>query len=243
MGLPQPRTFVTLVASVVIVVIASAGIIIGAPSSISVKGTRIVAMPSSKATVSLETPVPAPPVRAAPAYRANECPQMTNPGGRIQWIPSANAGPWPTDGRVALPALGTSAPIVRVGVDRGGEMVVPPGARQVAWLDQGGVPGRTNNLVLAGHISWWRVPGAFKHIGSMRPGDRVDLTLGGKRMIFRVTWACSFIRTSPDAPRVMGYTTVPSVTLITCGGGWDANAGTHTNRIAVRAELVEEFPA
>jgi sortase (surface protein transpeptidase) len=239
MGLPQLRTFATFAASVAIVVAATLGIIIGAPTSVAVQSVRIVAKPTPKAVVTLETPRPAP----APAYRADECPQMTNPGGRIQWIPSANSGPWATDGTVTVPALGTRAPVVRVGVDPTGQMVVPPGAGKVAWLDQGGIPGRTNNMVLAGHISWSGVPGAFKHIGSLKPGDMVDFTIGGKRMVFRVTWACSFVRSSPDAPRIMGYTTVPSVTLITCGGGWDSYAGTHTNRIAVRAELVGEQPA
>lgn len=165
---------------------------------------------------------------------------MTNPGGKLQWIPSGNAGPWPTNGTVSIPRLGTAAPVVRVGVDRAGQMVVPAGARQVAWLDQGGIPGRTNNLVLAGHISWSGVPGAFKYIGSLQPGDTVDFTIDGKRMLFRVTWACSFVRSSPDAPRIMGYTETPSITLITCGGGWDAYAGTHTNRIVVRAEMIGE---
>jgi sortase (surface protein transpeptidase) len=239
MGLQQPRTFATLAASVAIVTAATMGIIIGAPSSVAVQGTRIVAKPSPKAAITLETPRPP----AAPVYRANECPQMTNPGGRLEWIPSANAGPWPTDGRISVSSLGTSAPIVKVGVDRTGQMKIPPGAGQVAWLDQGGIPGRTNNIVLAGHISWSGVPGAFKNIGSLRPGEMVDFTIGGKRMVFRVTCTCSFIRSSPDAPRIMGYTTVPSVTLITCGGGWDSYAHTHTNRIVVRAELVGAEPA
>lgn len=237
MDLQNRTSLLTLAASVAIVVVATFGIIIGAPSSIAVQASRVIATPRPTAAIVLETPRPAP---RAPAYRADECPQMTNPGGRISWVPSSNAGPWPTDGTVALPALGTSAPIVKVGVDRSGQMVVPHGARQVAWLDQGGIPGRTNNIVLAGHISWAGVPGAFKHIGSMRPGDRIDLTINGKRMMFRVSWACSFVRTSPDAPRIMGYTDVPSVTLITCGGSWNSYAGTHNNRIAVRAELIEE---
>jgi sortase (surface protein transpeptidase) len=122
-------------------------------------------------------------------------------------------------------------------------MVVPPGARQVAWLDEGGIPGQTNNMVLAGHISWAGVPGAFERIGDLHTGDTVVFTINHKRMTFRVTWACAFVRTSALAPRIMGYTDVPSVTLITCGGGWDSYAGTHQERIAVRAELVGEQPA
>src|SRR5439155_16528601 len=82
------------------------------------------------------------------------CPQMDNPGGRLDWTPSANAGPSPTDGTVALPTLGVQAPIVRVSVNLSGNMAVPSNARDVAWLDQGPLPGRTHNIVLAGHIDY-----------------------------------------------------------------------------------------
>ena len=33
-------------------------------------------------------------------------------------------------------------------------MEVPTNARDVAWFDQGPLPGRTNNVVLAGHIDY-----------------------------------------------------------------------------------------
>jgi sortase (surface protein transpeptidase) len=133
--------------------------------------------------------------------------------------------------------------VVRVGVNTASQMVVPPGAGQVAWLDQGGIPGRTNNMVIAGHISWGGVPGAFGGIGGMHAGDMVFFTINNQKMTFRISWVCSFVRSSPLATRIMGYTDVPSVTLITCGGGWDSYAGTHTNRIVARGELVSTEPA
>jgi sortase (surface protein transpeptidase) len=238
-GSLEPNTLAALGVSVGIVVIACLALIVGAPSSIAVQ--TVPALPKATAVVSVSTPAPAPP-RPAPIV-SDSCPGLTNPGGRLSWVPSADAGPWATDGTVQIPALGTTAPVVRVGVDRTGQMVVPPGARQVAWLDQGGIPGRTNNMVIAGHISWAGVPGAFGGIGNLRSGDVVTVALDGHRMTFRVSWVCSFVRTSPLATRIMGYTDVPSVTLITCGGDWDPYAGTHTDRIVARAELVSDEPA
>jgi LPXTG-site transpeptidase (sortase) family protein len=217
-------------------------LIIGAPRSIAVQATRVVSLPSPKAVVTVETPRPAARVLASEVF-SDSCPGLDNPGGRISWVPSANAGPWATDGTVQIPALGTTAPVVRVGVDRNSQMVIPPGAGQVAWLDQGGIPGQTNNMVIAGHISWAGVPGAFGGIGNLHSGDMVIFTINGKKMTFRISWVCSFIRSSNLAPKIMGYTDVPSVTLITCGGGWDSYAGTHTNRIVARGELVSTEPA
>jgi sortase (surface protein transpeptidase) len=240
----HPKTLAALGASVGIVIVAALALIVGAPSSIAVQATRVVALPEAKASVTLETPPPAPARVLSEEYLASDsCPGLNNPGGHLRWVPSANAGPWTTDGSVAIPALGTQAPVVRVGVNSSGQMVVPPGAGQVAWLDQGGIPGQTNNLVIAGHISWGGVPGAFGGIGGLRGGDLVYFAINGQKMTFRISWVCSFVRSSPLAAQIMGYTNAPSITLITCGGGWDAAAGTHTNRIVARGELVSSEPA
>lgn len=182
-------------------------------------------------------PEPTPHVTPYPRQAAN-CPQMTNPGGGIRWEKSADAGPWPTDGAVAIPALGVEAPIVKVGVGMTGEMVVPRNAGDAAWLDQGPYPGQTKNVVLAGHISWNRVRGAFASIGDLEVGDQVVVSMDGKDRTFEVKWNCAFPFNSDFAEQIMGKTLQPSVTLITCGGTFDASRGTHNQRIVVRAELV-----
>lgn len=189
------------------------------------------------------TPTPAPTPEPAPEPVSGgggppECEQLNNPGGGLDWTRSHDAGPWPTDGRIGLSSLGVDAPIVRVGVGPSGEMVVPSAAHQVAWLDQGEFPGRTNNAVLAGHISWGGQAGAFSRIQQLRDGAPVVVTMDGQRWEFRVTWVCAFDRNTHLAEQIMGQTEVPSVTLITCGGVFDRSAGTHTQRIAARAELV-----
>ncbi len=173
---------------------------------------------------------------ASPASR-EECPQLDNPGG-LRWSPTANAGPFPTGGTVRLPKLGVAAPIVRVGVDTNGEMVVPTNARDVAWLDQGPFPGDTQNAVLAGHIRWNKVTGSFGNIQQMAPGDIVTVELNGKQWEYRVLWMCLFDFDTSEAERIMGYTNAPSVTLISCGGVYSYANHTHNKRVAVRAELI-----
>lgn len=196
---------------------------------------RAVAPPTPEAK-----PVPARPADAVGGPPSDECPQMDNPGGGLNWGPTKERGPSPTGGTIALPTLGVEAPVVKVGIDGESRMVVPSNARDVAWLDRGGIPGYTNNVVLAGHISYSRVAGSFMRIGSLRPGDEVVLEMNGETLRYRVTWACLFNRNTDRASQIMGYTDVPSLTLISCGGGWDAAAGTHSGRWAVRAEQVIE---
>jgi sortase (surface protein transpeptidase) len=246
----KPTKSSTFIASISVVLVggAATGFVVGAPIGIAGRAKIIEAaapapaVPASTAPnlSALETPVPATPFPTTVPHIDHSlgCPQLSNPGGRVEWTPSDDAGPWPTDGTVSIPTIGTSAPIVRVGVDHEAQMVVPPNAGQVSWLDQGGIPGRTNNIVLAGHVTWAGVPGAFYRIGDLLPGDMIVLSIEGRRMIFRTAWVCEFPRTSKLAPRIMGYTDIPSVTLITCSGAWDAGAGTHADRIVARAELV-----
>ena len=187
--------------------------------------------------------------RARAEATAAGCPDLDNPGGHLAWNPSSDAGPWPTTGSIVLPAQGVRAPIVRVGVDTTGSMVVPHNAREIAWLDEGplrsdGRPngpilGRTNNIVLAGHIDYNGIIGSFSGLQQLRPGDTVAIQMDGKVWGFEIKWGCLFDRNTALASRIMGYTETPSITLISCGGVWDPSAGTHDKRVAVRGELVK----
>jgi len=177
------------------------------------------------------------------------CPGLDNPGGHLDWTPTTDAGPFETNGSVVLPTEGVQAPIVRVKIDLSGDMVVPTNARDIAWLDQGplqphGQPsgpmlGRTNNIVLAGHIDYNGVLGSFNGLQRLHPGDTVAVNMDGKVWAFQIEWSCLFDRNTTLADRIMGYTPTPSVTLISCGGVWDPSAGTHDKRVAVRGELIK----
>ncbi|MEX2539230.1 MAG: class F sortase [Actinomycetota bacterium] len=234
---PEPRQRASSPTLITAAVLALAAVTVAAVW-FSVRSQPPPELPSAAVTV--VTPKPK---AAKPAARvaSPECPQLTNPGGRMKWQPSPNAGPWPTDGSVTLPSLGVEAPIVRVGVDSAAHMVVPGNAKDVAWLDQGEIPlGPTQNVVLAGHINYSRVRGSFSRIQSLQPGDSVFVKMGDKQWEYRVQWGCLFDRNTTQAERIMGYTETPSVTLISCGGVFDRAAGTHNKRVAVRAELVSD---
>jgi sortase (surface protein transpeptidase) len=126
-----------------------------------------------------------------------------------------------------------------VGIDRNDQMAVPTNARDVAWLYQGPLPGRTNNIVLAGHIDFSGALGSFGNIQRLRPGDTVALSFGNKVWAFQIKWSCLFDRNTSAADQIMGYTDTPSITLISCGGVFDPSVGTHDKRVAVRGELIK----
>lgn len=223
MQLPRFETPGRFAAAVTAVTLAVLVVIVATPRTTTIRSTRTAS----------RAPRPTPyPVRSA------ECPQMDNPGGELRWNPSPEAGPWTTNGTVRLLALGVEAPIVRVGVNTAGDMVVPRTARDVAWLGQGAFPGPAHNAVLAGHIKWSGVPGAFNRLGELGPGEHIVVQFGDRRLTYEVIWNCAFDRSTEFVEQIMGYTHEPSLTLITCGGEFDSAARTHNKRVVVRAELV-----
>jgi LPXTG-site transpeptidase (sortase) family protein len=197
-----------------------------------------VLMPAGSVTTAKVRRITYDPPKASAEAIAQGCPQLTNPGGKIDWSPSAHPDPVPTNGSVVIPSLEVQAPIVKVGIDATQRMVVPHNAREVAWLEQGGFPGKTNNMVLAGHIAYSGIAGSFNRIRDLRPGNLIAVTIGNQALTYKVVWNCSFSRDTGLANQIMGYTPTPSLTLISCGGVFDTAARTHTDRITVRAERV-----
>jgi sortase (surface protein transpeptidase) len=225
------------------VAVATALIASGSNASPGVPAIERIQAAAEFAPTPKPEPVEQVPPIAVASRPSDECPQMNNPGGRLNWAPTPQQGPAPTNGTIHMPTLGVSARIVRVGIDGANKMVVPHNAKDVAWLDRGGIPGYTNNVVLAGHISYSRVAGSFQRIGSLRVGDEIVFEMDGKKRRYQVQWSCLFSRQTDRAEQIMGYTNEPSLTLISCGGGWDAGARTHTGRWAVRAvEMVDQQP-
>ena len=218
----------------VTIVLASSLILLG-----TAKPTITPAVERIRRAQAITTPKPVAPIAVA-KQPSEDCPQMDNPGGRMHWSPSKDPGPTATDATVALPTLGVEAPIVRVGIDAQNLMVVPKNAREVAWLDQGGIPGRTNNVVLAGHINYSRVAGSFSRIGQLQVGHEIVFKVDGKDLRYIVQWNCLFDRNTDRAEQIMGYTNEESLTLISCGGVFDSAVGTHNKRIAVRAIRIHE---
>jgi sortase (surface protein transpeptidase) len=240
------NTFAQLGAAVLVAALAAVGLAAHSPVP---RPHHHVALTAGTSSVAISEPMAAPAAPSGgyvprgdwhgPTRAAVECPQMDNRGGDNE---ATTGGPDPTDGHVSIPAIGVgSAPIVRVGFGPEG-MNLPRNARDIAWLDQGPFPGVTNNVVLAGHIGWGGATGAFAALPSLRPGDVVTVVLHGKTWKYMVRWSCLFPYNSPRGSQVIGFTSVPSLTMVSCAGTWNAAAGTHNERIVVRAEQIYPAP-
>ncbi|MGX2993951.1 class F sortase [Streptomyces sp. JNUCC 64] len=173
-------------------------------------------------------PAPAAAVRPAPA---------ASPGGAPE--PLAVARPE----RVRIPAVGVDAPLQDVGYGPGGQIDAPEATRPdtAGWFAEGPAPGERGTAVLTGHVDTRDGPAVFYPLGSVVPGNTVEVTRSdGRTAVFTVDGVEVLPRDAFPAERVYGDTGRPELRLITCGGtyvgeaGYDANVVVFARLTAVR---------
>ena len=153
------------------------------------------------------------------------------PAAAVPSVPAAL--PVPT--ALTVEALGVSAaPVATVGVDETGDMDVP-GAREVGWYRYGPRPGDAGSAVLAAHVAYDGVDGVFRHLGSLAAGDRLTVAFaGGEARSFTVTEVTRVPK--PDLPAdTWARSGEPRLVLITCGGDFDAEAGSYEDNVVAYA--------
>lgn len=125
----------------------------------------------------------------------------------------------------------------------GGAMQDPSGPFVVAWYKETGKLGENGNIVMSGHLDYWDAPEAvFFHLGELEEGDLIEVT-GADKAVYRyeVEWVEYFSIDDLNGKKIgkiVGKTPRESVTLITCGGPFDIEAGQYLERMVVRASRV-----
>jgi Sortase domain len=153
-------------------------------------------------------------------------------------VPMARSVPVSLD----IPAIGVRAEIIALGLRGGGSMATPPLTRPflAGWYDLGPTPGQRGAAVIAGHVDAASVgPAVFYHLGDLRPGQLIYVTLAdGRTAVFAVSAAALYPKADFPATTVFGYTKDPSLRLITCGGVFDPQTGHYLSNIVVFASYV-----
>lgn len=167
---------------------------------------------------------------------------VTVPDDQEDVIP---AGPGPDDavGRLYVPSLYVSAPIVPQGVTSANEMSLPDDLHHVGLLDTtSALDDEAGSTLIAGHVTAGGHPGALYFLGRAQPGASVTtLDTDGRRTDWVVTSVRSYHKTSlpADIFRTMGERTL---TLVTCGGDiirTPDGRWTHEDNIVVTAAPVD----
>lgn len=126
-----------------------------------------------------------------------------------------------------------------------GQMQDPTTPDQAAWYKETAKLGGAGNTVLAGHLNYWGVPeGVFFAIDQLRAGDTIAITGNdGTVYTYVVDWVKQVDATAAPGADIVGETAQPSLTLMTCGGPWNAEVSEYTERTVVRAHLASTGPA
>ncbi|MHB1417211.1 MAG: class F sortase [Chloroflexota bacterium] len=220
------------------------GKVSGAPASSvepSVNADKPASPSPAREAIATDTPTPRPTASATVTPLATASPTQR-----------AEASPTPTPTPVApvanpaeisAPEIGLDAPVIHVGVTADGAMQTPRTEYEVGWY--GPAPGAAGNAILTGHVDWLvsgrPVRGAFYFLYELNPGDVITVTAAdGAAHRFRVIWKQSYEASSAPVEDIAGPTSVPSITLITCGGEFDRALREYADRWVVRAILIRQ---
>jgi Sortase domain len=142
---------------------------------------------------------------------------------------------------VDIPAIGVASKLLHLGVNSDGTIRVPSlYARpdEAAWFKYSAAPGQIGASVIEGHLDGYHGPAVFYRLGSLRPGDRIDVTLAdGVTAIFRVTGVRQYLKSRFPARAVYGTTGYAALHLVTCGGAFDRATGHYLSSTVVFASL------
>lgn len=230
-----------------------------APASGSTGATAVAApVPATPVTTAPETVAPkstAPkttaPKTTAPKTTAPKStprptapivvPSFANPAKGLILEPSAPVS-------LTIPTLGVTSPLLTLGLNPDGTVQVPslddPDSK-AGWYKGSPTPGAIGPAIVLGHIDSKKYgPGVFYKIGSLTPGQEVDVTRkDGSVAVFKIDGVRSYPKDQFPTKDVYGNIDHAGLRLITCGGTFDPNKGSYESNIVVYASLKSSHQA
>ncbi len=227
---------VALVVCTVVLAVAVVSLVAGSGD----RGPLVVgATPAEVATtVATTAPAPAPAPPTSPTTVAELAPGVPVPSVvvRSAALDALEVAEVVAPVRLRLPSIGVDARVVAVGVARDGQLDVPD-ADDVGWYRYGPAPGHgAGSVVLAGHVDMSGRRGVFWSLRSLRPGDEVLVTLeNGTEARYLVTGLRQIPKRDLPVDEVFSPHGPEVLTLITCGGSFDAGSGHYRDNIVAWA--------
>ena len=146
-----------------------------------------------------------------------------------------------------IPKIGVKTAVGEVGLNRDGTIQVPPlfaKPSEAAWYRYSPTPGQVGPSVIVGHVDNIYGPAVFFRLGSLVPGDHVEVTLAdGTTATFVVDGVRRYPKASFPTAAVYGPTDYPALRLITCGGPFDYSTRHYLDSTVVFASLASAKPA
>lgn len=155
---------------------------------------------------------------------------------------SASAGPGATAPvGLRIPAIGVSTSVIGLGLNADHTLQVPPlnyaGTHEAGWYKLGPAPGQVGSAVIVGHVDSTSGPAVFFRLGSLTPGDMVQVIAANcETSTFVITSVEQYSKNSFPTQLIYGPTSDPELRLITCGGVFDSATGHYLSNIVAYAK-------
>jgi len=161
--------------------------------------------------------------------------------------------------RILIAKYGVDAPIIVLGLDEDNVMESPDEPCDVAWYDFTSYPGFGSNAVFSGHVDWFNLGAAgckcedpngcggagaavFWDLQNMVMGELVEVRLQDGTVYQYEVISRRQVSGSSDFREIVSATEKEIITLITCGGTFDASRGHYNDRVVLQAERIMDAP-
>ena len=126
-------------------------------------------------------------------------------------------------------------PVRAVGLEPDGQLEIPD-ETEIGWYQYGATAGQPGATVLAAHVSWNRTTGPFARLGSVEPGEQVEVALDdGTVRRYEVTERAVYGKLELPRDRIWRTTGDETLVLITCGGDYNPEIRRYRENIVVYA--------
>ncbi len=126
-------------------------------------------------------------------------------------------------------------PVRPVGLETDGQLEIPD-ETEIGWYRYGATAGEPGATVLAAHVSWNRTQGPFSQLGSVEPGEQVEVAMDdGTVRRYEVTERRVYPKSELPRERIWRNTGDETLVLITCGGDFNPEIRRYLENIVVYA--------
>jgi LPXTG-site transpeptidase (sortase) family protein len=140
--------------------------------------------------------------------------------------------------RLIIPSQRVSRPVEPVGLGRHGVMNLPVNGWNAGWYSAGPVPGAPGDAVIEGHAGYPNELMFFGKLTMLPRGAQIVVVLAdGTQRLFEVV-SMSIVPAGTSPPGLADASGEPRLTLVTCGGHFDADNKYYTQRLMVEARYV-----
>lgn len=146
--------------------------------------------------------------------------------------------------RLQVAAVDIDMPVVPVGVDDAGGMVIPEGAMSAGWYRFGPAPGDdAGRAVLAAHVDNAQGTGPFSRLRDVEVGEQITVTTdAGHTLAYVVDSIEQTDKDEVDLAAVFDPDGAPALVLVTCGGDWQPDIRHYADNVIVTAIPVDDVP-